>query len=150
MVEQRLEQATEQATERATGPAAGPQAESVGPVGAPIRRVAVVGAGYMGGGIAQVFAMAGFPVVIADADADRTAQHLARLRVEAEDFEAQGLLPAGSARLVRDNLSAADSVAEAVADADFVEEAVLERPEIKGPVLTEIATARAAGQRARQ
>ena len=33
-----------------------------------IERVAVVGAGYMGGGIAQVLAMAGFDVVIVDAD----------------------------------------------------------------------------------
>jgi 3-hydroxybutyryl-CoA dehydrogenase len=33
-----------------------------------IERIAVVGAGYMGGGIAQVFAMAGLNVVIVDAD----------------------------------------------------------------------------------
>ncbi len=103
-----------------------------------VQQVAVVGAGYMGGGIAQVFAMAGLPVVISDADPDRTAQHLERLRREAEEFEAQGLFRPGSAELVRNNLRAADSLAEAVADADFIEEAVLERPEIKGPVLAAI------------
>lgn len=105
---------------------------------APVERIAVVGAGYMGGGIAQVFALAGLSVVITDADPTRTSQHLQRLRREAEEFEAQGLFPSGAAGLVHDHLSAADSVAEAVADADFVEEAVLERPEIKGPVLVEI------------
>ena len=66
-----------------------------------VQHIAVVGAGYMGGGIAQVFAMAGFDVVIVDADSALTRRHLDRLRREAEDFEAQGLFDAGSADLVR-------------------------------------------------
>jgi 3-hydroxyacyl-CoA dehydrogenase, NAD binding domain len=44
-----------------------------------------------GGGIAQVFAMAGLDVVICDADPDLTRRHLDRLRGEAEDFERQSL-----------------------------------------------------------
>jgi 3-hydroxybutyryl-CoA dehydrogenase len=104
----------------------------------PIEHVAVVGAGYMGGGIAQVFAMAGLDVMIVDADPALTARHLDRLRREAEDFENRGLFGAGSAELVRKNLRAADSLAEAVAEADLIEEAVLERPEVKGPVLQSI------------
>ena len=103
-----------------------------------LERIAVVGAGYMGGGIAQVFAMAGFDVVIVDADSELTHRHLERLYSEAEDFEAQGLFDAGSADVIRANLRAADSVAEAVADADLIEEAVLEQPEVKGPVLKAI------------
>jgi len=106
-----------------------------------IQHVAVVGAGYMGGGIAQVLAMAGFDVVIVDADSAATRRHLDRLRREAEDFEAQGLFDAGSADLVRANLRAADSLPEAVAEADLIEEAVLEQPEIKGPVLKSIEAA---------
>jgi 3-hydroxybutyryl-CoA dehydrogenase len=35
-----------------------------------IEHIAVVGAGYMSGGIAQVFAIAGLDVVICDADPD--------------------------------------------------------------------------------
>jgi 3-hydroxybutyryl-CoA dehydrogenase len=107
----------------------------------PIERVAVVGAGYMGGGIAQVFALAGLDVVIVDADPAMTARHLDRLRREAEDFENRGLFTTGSADLVRTNLRAADSMAEAVGDADLIEEAVLERPEVKGPVLQSIEAA---------
>jgi 3-hydroxybutyryl-CoA dehydrogenase len=106
-----------------------------------VAQIAVVGAGYMGGGIAQIFAMAGLNVVIADADADLTRRHLDRLRREAEDFEAHGLFQAGSADLVRANLRAADSLPEAVADADFIEEAVVEEPEIKGPLLKDIEAA---------
>jgi 3-hydroxybutyryl-CoA dehydrogenase len=106
-----------------------------------MERIAVVGAGYMGGGIAQVFAMAGMDVVIVDADPILTTRHVDRLRQEAEDFENRGLFEAGSAELVRKNLRAADSVAEAVAEADLIEEAVFERPEVKGPVLRSIESA---------
>jgi 3-hydroxybutyryl-CoA dehydrogenase len=60
-----------------------------------IQQVAVIGAGYMGGGIAQVFAMAGFDVAICDADPALTGRHLDRLGREADDFEQQGLLKAG-------------------------------------------------------
>ena len=106
-----------------------------------IEKVAVVGAGYMGGGIAQVLAMAGFEVTITDADPDTTQHHLERLRREAREFEEQGLFDEGSADLVQAHLHAADSLAEAVGDADFVEEAVLEVPEVKGPVLRDIEAA---------
>lgn len=106
-----------------------------------IEQVAVVGAGYMGGGIAQVLAMAGLDVVICDADPATTSRHLERLRREADEFEQQGLFEPGSADRVRQNLRAGDSLAAAVGEADFVEEAVLERPEVKGPVLRSIEAA---------
>ena len=103
-----------------------------------IEHIAVVGAGYMGGGIAQVFAMAGLDVAICDADPALTRRHLDRLRREAADFEQQGLFEPGSADRVQQNLRGAKSVAEAVTGADLVEEAVLERPDVKGPVLRSI------------
>jgi 3-hydroxybutyryl-CoA dehydrogenase len=56
-----------------------------------IEHIAVVGAGYMSGGIAQVLAMAGLDVVICNADPDLARRHLDRLRGEAEDFERQSL-----------------------------------------------------------
>src|SRR6187549_1356105 len=96
-----------------------------------IEHIAVIGAGYMGGGIAQVFAMAGLDVAICDAEPELTHRNLDRLRREAEDFEKRGLLEAGSADLVEKNVRAADSIAEAVDGAELVEEAVLERPEVK-------------------
>ncbi|SDR94739.1 3-hydroxyacyl-CoA dehydrogenase [Friedmanniella luteola] len=103
-----------------------------------IENVTVVGAGYMGGGIAQVLAMAGFQVTITDADPDTTLRHRDRLFAEAAEFEEQGLFDPGSAALVQANLRAAGSLAEAVEGADFIEEAVLEVPEVKGPVLRDI------------
>ena len=106
-----------------------------------IERVAIVGAGYMGGGIAQVLALAGVHVTIVDAEPTLTQRHLDRLCREADDFEVRGLFDPGSAARVRANLHPADSLSQAVADADLVEEAVLERPEVKGPVLRSIEAA---------
>ena len=51
-----------------------------------INTVTVVGAGYMGGGIAQVLALNGFQVQIADVDADATRAALQRLDKEAKEF----------------------------------------------------------------
>lgn len=106
-----------------------------------ISTVAVIGAGYMGGGIAQSLAQAGFDVVIADVSAEATEAHHARLLQEAEQFEAQGLFEPGSAAAVRRNLRAAASIEEAVADVDFVEEAVSELPGVKHDVLRRICAA---------
>ncbi|HEX2858199.1 MAG TPA: 3-hydroxyacyl-CoA dehydrogenase family protein [Propionibacteriaceae bacterium] len=103
-----------------------------------ISKVAVIGAGYMGGGIAQVVAMAEIPVVIFDADVDSTRRHHARILTEARDFEERGLFAPGSVERIEKYLSAADSFEAAVADADFIEEAVFERPDVKGPVLARI------------
>lgn len=103
-----------------------------------IERVAVVGAGYMGGGIAQSLALAGLEVQLADASAEATQQALERLLGEAEEFEENELFPVGAAKTLRARLHAAGSIEEAVAEADFVEEAVPEEPELKRTVLARI------------
>ena len=103
-----------------------------------INKVAQVGAGYMGGGIAQSLANVGFEVWLADADAEATQKAHERLLKEAEQFEAQGLFPSGSRERIGANLHAAPSIEEAVADVDFVEEAVPEVPRIKRDVLARV------------
>lgn len=100
-----------------------------------ISTVTIVGAGYMGGGIAQVLAIAGFDVTIADVSVDNANASLERLRAEARQFEEQGLFSPGSADLVEQNISAGKTIEEAVADVDFIEEAVFERIDVKRDVL---------------
>lgn len=100
-----------------------------------ISTVTIVGAGYMGGGIAQVLAIAGFDVTIADVSVDNANASLQRLRAEARQFEEQGLFSPGSADLVEQNISAGKTIEEAVADVDFIEEAVFERIDVKRDVL---------------
>jgi 3-hydroxybutyryl-CoA dehydrogenase len=119
----------------------GPQSLQKGSNFMAINTIALVGAGYMGGGIAQVFAIAGHPVILADADAELTKRNLARLIAEAKDWEGRGLFLPGQAALVEKHLSAAPSIEEAVADADYIQEAVPEKPEIKDAVLRRIEAA---------
>lgn len=103
--------------------------------------IAVVGSGYMGGGIAQVLALAGHTVRIADVSAEIAASNRTRLIVETEQFVADGLFPADAVARVEAHLSAAASIEEAVATADFIEEAVPEKLEIKHATLRRISEA---------
>lgn len=103
-----------------------------------INTVTVVGAGYMGGGIAQSLALADLQVEIVDVDVDAARKGLARLLAEAQEFEDQGLYTAGSTERIKANLSAGRTLEEAVAEADFIEEAVFESPEVKREVLGKI------------
>jgi 3-hydroxybutyryl-CoA dehydrogenase len=118
--------------------------ETVEP-GQPQRRaiatVAVIGAGYMGGGIAQSLATNGVDVVIADRDPELTARSYARLVQETQTLQDQGLFPAGSVQQLEANLRTAASIAEAVADVDYVEEVVFEDVAVKHAVLAEISAA---------
>lgn len=106
-----------------------------------ITTIAVIGSGYMGGGIAQVFARAGFSVLIADQSAEVAAKAHHRLVEEAQHFEDRGLFPDGSAAAITQNLSAADSVEDAAATADLVIEAVFEDVDVKTAVLQQISAA---------
>ncbi len=106
-----------------------------------IQRVAVVGSGYMGGGIAQVLALAGATVVLADVDAERASAALTRLVEQAASYEQTGLFDRGSADVLRERLAASTSVEEAVASADYVTEAVFEARPIKMQALARISAA---------
>ena len=101
---------------------------------------AVVGSGYMGGGIAQVLALAGHPVRISDATVEVARASRERLIAEARAFAADGLFPAGADELVAERLSAHE-LEGAVADALFVEEAVPEIPDLKRETLARISAA---------
>lgn len=106
-----------------------------------IQKVAVVGSGYMGGGIAQVFALAGTEVVISDVSGDVARANLERLVKEAGDFERDGLFPAGAPAVIAERVTAAETIEEAVADADFIIEAVFERIDVKHETLARISAA---------
>ncbi|MCA5924766.1 3-hydroxyacyl-CoA dehydrogenase family protein [Curtobacterium oceanosedimentum] len=103
--------------------------------------IAVVGSGYMGGGIAQVLALAGHTVRIADVSAEIAQQNLERLLGETAQFVTDGLFPEDAVERVRAHLRAAESIEAAVADADFIEEAVPEKLEIKHATLRRISEA---------
>lgn len=101
---------------------------------------AVVGSGYMGGGIAQVFALAGARVRICDIAPEVARSNRERLIREAERFAADGLFPADAPEALAERISSA-SLEEAVAEVGFVEEVVPERLDIKHDVLARISAA---------
>ncbi|WP_346959943.1 3-hydroxyacyl-CoA dehydrogenase family protein [uncultured Arthrobacter sp.] len=105
------------------------------------RNIAVVGSGYMGGGIAQVLALAGARVALADVSAEIAQSNYERLLKESDDFVAAGLFPAGATETLKENLWAAKDIEEAVADAEYIEEAVPEVLEIKHGTLGRISAA---------
>ncbi|HSU70646.1 MAG TPA: 3-hydroxyacyl-CoA dehydrogenase family protein [Micrococcaceae bacterium] len=105
------------------------------------RNIAVVGSGYMGGGIAQVLALAGARVALADVSAEIAQSNYERLLKESDEFVAAGLFPADATDILKTNLWAAKDIEEAVAEAEYIEEAVPEILEIKHGTLSRISAA---------
>lgn len=97
--------------------------------------VAVIGGGRMGAGIAQVFAVGGSHVSIAESD--RTAAEAARTRLTGTLAKAaeRGKLAADLA-VVLDRIVVVDEIGKLPADAGLVVEAVPERADLKIAVLT--------------
>lgn len=93
-------------------------------------RIAVIGAGLMGHGIAQVFALAGHHVIITDSAKASLDTAKARVAANLKDL---GDDPAAAA-----NVEAVADLTEAVRNADYVVEAVLEDLSIKQKVFAEI------------
>lgn len=104
-------------------------------------QIAVIGSGYMGGGIAQVFGLAGARVALADISAEIAEKNYHRLIAESKEFVSEGLFPAGATDTLEENLWPAASLAEAVSNADFIEEAVPEVLAIKNDTLRQISSA---------
>jgi 3-hydroxybutyryl-CoA dehydrogenase len=99
-----------------------------------LRRAAIVGAGTMGSGFAQLLARAGVATRIAEASPERAERARAQTVEGARRFEAQGLFASGDADAVDANLTAARSLEDAVDGAELVIEAVTEDPEVKREV----------------
>ena len=101
-----------------------------------INKVAIVGAGLVGSGWAIVFARAGTTVRIFDGDAGIRASVLGHIAASLAELRDVGLVDDVDAVLGR--ISVADSLAEALADADYVQESVFERTDVKTAVSLEI------------
>ena len=96
-----------------------------------IHRVAVLGLGTMGHGIAQTFAAAGYPVSCYDEELAARASLHERVRTNLLAFVEAGLIPQNHVEGTLSRLVIFDNEAEAVADAGFVTEAVKEDLAVK-------------------
>ena len=104
-------------------------------------RIAVIGAGLMGHGIAQVFALAGHDVTIYDSVAASLDSAKARILTNLKDL--------GDDQSAIERVTPIADLGQAVRDADYVVEAVLEDLALKQKLFAEIET-RAAGHHPRQ
>ncbi len=92
--------------------------------------VAVIGAGAMGAGIAQVAAAAGHPVKLLDNRAGAAAQAIEGIRAQFEKMAAKGKMTTDAAQAAGARLNAADALAD-LADAALVVEAIVENLAVK-------------------
>jgi 3-hydroxybutyryl-CoA dehydrogenase len=100
--------------------------------------VAVVGAGTMGAGIAQIFAQAGHPVRLQARQRDTLEAALRRIRVNQDELIGHDLLAGKDAEAARARITVTQSLTEALEGAAFVSENVPERLEVKRPLFAEL------------
>ena len=102
------------------------------------KKLAVIGAGLMGSGIAQVAAAAGYEVAVRDVTDAALARGVDGIRASLEKFAAKGRYTADEVEAATSRITATTDLAEAVADADVVVEAVFEDVEVKQEIFREL------------
>ena len=103
-----------------------------------IERVAVIGAGTMGAGIAQVCAQAGWKTALFDAFPDGLERGMQRIDAFWDKGIARGKTTAEQKKVWAANLRAESDMQTAVQDADLVIEAVPEIPELKASIFEQL------------
>jgi 3-hydroxybutyryl-CoA dehydrogenase len=94
------------------------------------KKLAVIGAGLMGSGIAQVSAQAGYDVVLRDVTEEALARGLGGISASYEKFVAKGKLTAAETEAALARIATTTDL-DAVGEADIVVEAVFEKIEVK-------------------
>jgi len=102
-------------------------------------QVGVVGGGLVGSGWAIVFARAGIPVRFFDVSEEIRRSAPERIRRSLSDMQEFGLVDDVDA--IAGRIDFVDNLADAVATADYVQESVFERVEVKQAVCREIGAA---------
>jgi 3-hydroxybutyryl-CoA dehydrogenase len=96
-----------------------------------MKKIAVIGAGTMGNGIAHVFAQSGFQVVLIDVQESALERGLATIRKNLDRMLKKGKIGEADVEQTLNRLQSSTRLASGVADADLVVEAATERMELK-------------------
>src|SRR5699024_10622239 len=99
------------------------------------RRIAVIGAGTMGAGVAYVFAAAGCSVELVDADTTQLDAARRTIETQADRAQQKGKLDATAAEALPGRVQPRDAIQDLPAGLDLVIEAVPERAGLKREVL---------------
>jgi 3-hydroxybutyryl-CoA dehydrogenase len=100
-------------------------------------RVAVVGAGIMGSGIAQLAAMAGYEVTLCDTAPEQLERARGQIRASIDKLADKGRLDREAGEQAARRVQLSGSLAEAAAGAALVVEAVVEVLAVKQSILRE-------------
>ncbi|MEM4808871.1 MAG: 3-hydroxyacyl-CoA dehydrogenase NAD-binding domain-containing protein, partial [Candidatus Nezhaarchaeales archaeon] len=103
-----------------------------------IKKVAVLGAGTMGHGIAQVCAQSGYETVMVDIKPEILVRALNNIRKNLEIFVRKSLIRQDDIEKIVSRITTELSVSKAVKDVDLVIEAVVENFEVKKRVFKEV------------
>jgi 3-hydroxybutyryl-CoA dehydrogenase len=109
------------------------------------QRAAVIGAGTMGNGIAHVFAQNGWQTALVDVSSEALDHALSTITSNAERQVKKGALTADAKTAMLGRLEVSTRLADAVAEADIVVEAVTEQRETKFRVFRELDAAAPSG-----
>jgi 3-hydroxyacyl-CoA dehydrogenase len=104
-----------------------------------IKKVAVLGAGTMGPGIAQCYSMGGYKVTIGDISGEATLEKAkVMIRSNLDTFVEEELLTVEESNDVMERISYTESINEAVKGAQYIQETIVENPEIKKSLYEEL------------
>jgi 3-hydroxybutyryl-CoA dehydrogenase len=103
-----------------------------------IRKVAVIGAGIMGHGFAQIFAQKGFSVFLYDIDEKILNSALGRIATSLDTFIEHGMVRSKEKKATLEKICLTTNLEEAVGTADFVLEAVPEIMDLKKEIFAKL------------
>jgi 3-hydroxybutyryl-CoA dehydrogenase len=102
-----------------------------------IKKLGIIGAGQMGNGIAQVCSLAGIPVVVHDASADRLKSALATINGNmAREVSRQRLKEEDKAAALK-RISTTETL-DGLSDCDLVIEAAIEKEDVKRKIFADL------------
>jgi 3-hydroxybutyryl-CoA dehydrogenase len=102
-----------------------------------VEKVGIVGAGFMGSGIAESAARAGFDVTLVERETAPLERSRSRIGESLARAVERGKLPEDDVAVVEGRLDYATDL-DAIADCGVVVEAVFEDPAVKGPLFREV------------
>lgn len=103
-----------------------------------MKKVAVIGAGTMGNGIAHVFAMFGYRVSLIDVSQSALDKALSTIEKNTDRMIGKGSLPADAKEAIMKNLVSFISIQDGVSGADLVVEAATENVDLKLKIFKDI------------
>lgn len=105
-----------------------------------MKNIAVIGAGTMGNGIAHVFALNGFNVILSDIKQELLDKATEVIRINLDRQEKKGIITLDQKLSAIDKIRTLEGIENIPADADLIIEAIYENKEAKGRLFNSLDT----------